>query len=73
MTHEAIAHFLKRRELKRTWIIIALTGFVLAVVVFFTSYLHDANNKEMVSQLQDHQFLHAQNIAEHIESFLTGH
>jgi len=73
MTDEDLARFLKRRETKRNWIIIALTSLVLMVVVFLTFRLHDASNKEMISQFQDHQFLHAQNIAEQVKSLLRGH
>jgi len=73
MTDEVPARFSKRREMKWNWIIIALTAFVLGMVVFLTFRLHDASNKEMISQFQDHQFLHAQNIAEQVKSLLRGH
>ena len=59
--------------MKWNWIIIALTAFVLGMVVFLTSRIHLANTKEMISQFQDHQFLHAQNIAEQVKSSLMGH
>jgi PAS domain S-box-containing protein len=68
-----LQRFLRRQEIKRNWIIIPLTVFVLGVVVFIISRLHYGSHNEMVSQLQDHQFLHAQNIAEQLESVFTGY
>jgi PAS domain S-box-containing protein len=73
MTVKLLERFLKRREMKRNWIIITLTGFVLGVVVLFIFRLHYANHYAMISQFQDHQFLHAQSIAEQLESVLTGY
>ena len=62
----------RRREIKRNWIILVLTAFVLVVVALLMFSLH-ANKETVVSQFQDHQFLHAQNIAKQIESLLTTH
>ena len=73
MTDKMLARFLKRQEMKRNWIIIVLTGFVLGVVVFSIFRLHYANHDKMISQFQDHQFLHAQSIAEQLESVFTGY
>jgi len=73
MRNEMLGRFQKRHGVKGNWIIVALTGFVLVLVVLLTFRLHYANKKEVLSQFKDHQFLHAQNIAKQIESLLTGH
>ncbi len=65
--------FLMGRRTKGSWIIVVLSGFVLVIVVFLTFRLHNANKREVISQFKDHQFLHAQNIAQQIESLLSGH
>ena len=58
--------------MRRNWIIIGLSGLVLLVVVLLALHLHQSSGKEALSQFQDHQFLHAQNIAQKIESMLMG-
>ena len=58
--------------MRRNWIIIGLTGLVLLAVVLLSLRLHHSSTKEALSQFQDHQFLHAQNIAQKIESMLLS-
>ncbi len=73
MADKVLERFARRQVIKRYCIIIALTGFVLGVVVFLIFRLHYGNHYQMISQFQDHQFLHAQGIAEQLESVFTGY
>jgi PAS domain S-box-containing protein len=57
--------------MRRNWIIIGLSGFLL-VIVLLALHLHHSSGKEVLSQFEDHQFLHAQNIAQKIESMLLS-
>lgn len=59
-------------KMRRNWIIVGLSGSVLIVVGLLALRLHQSSRKEVLSQFQDHQFLHAQNIAQKIESILMS-
>ena len=59
--------------MKRNWVIIILTIFVLLVVVLFVVRLRYSSQQEINTQFQEHQLLLAQNLAGQIESFFWGH
>jgi PAS domain S-box-containing protein len=58
--------------MKRNWMIVGLTVVVVLAVVSFIISLHSSSKKEVLSRYQEHQLLHAEYLANQIESFLWG-
>ena len=58
--------------MRRIWIIIGLSILIFTGVVLLSFQIYHSSRKEILSQFQDHQFLHAQNIAQKVESILTS-
>jgi hypothetical protein len=58
--------------MKRNRIVILFASVVLIVVFLFVVYLYDSSKKEVISEFQQHQLVHAQLLATEIESFLRA-
>ena len=56
--------------MKRNWIIITVTSLSLLAVAFLAIHLHSLSKRKVISEFQEHQFLHAQHLASQIEFFV---
>lgn len=56
--------------MKRNWIIITVTSLALLAVAFLAINLYSLSKKKVISEFQEHQFLHAQHLTSQIEFFL---
>jgi hypothetical protein len=58
--------------MKRNWILLTLTGFLLAVVSLLTYHLHDEGTQEVLSQFQEHQLSYAKHLSNQIQFFMQA-
>lgn len=59
--------------MKAKWVIIFLCIFLLTCIAIVSVYQHKANERIFLSYFQEHQLLHAQHLAEQIETLLWAH
>jgi signal transduction histidine kinase len=59
--------------MKRNWITVALTTFVVLIVAFLVVHLYSSSRRAVVTWFQEHQALHAHHFADEVETFLRSH
>ncbi|HVP80469.1 MAG TPA: PAS domain S-box protein [Thermodesulfobacteriota bacterium] len=59
--------------MKAKWVIIFLSIFLLTCIAIVSFYQHKANERIFLLYFQEHQLLHAQHLAEQIETLLWAH
>lgn len=61
-----------RRTMRRNWVLIALTAFLLTVVSLLIFHLHYKGNEEVLSQFQEHQLSYAKHLSNQIRFFIQA-
>lgn len=58
--------------MKRKWVLIALTAFLLTVVSLLTFHLYHRSTREVLSQFQGHQLAYAKHLSNQIQYFIQA-
>ncbi len=67
---QTLVEVLFKEKMKRNWIIITVTSLALLAVAFLAINLYTLTKAKVVSEFEEHQLLHAENLASDIELFL---
>ena len=58
--------------MRKNLLIAALTAVVFFVVIYLAFSIHQTSKNELLSQVREHQLLHASDVAYRIEMFLDA-